>query len=57
MPAPQPSSTGEGENAKDVYDINVLLFILRDFFFLLSEQELRIRPLRLKVAEKKHGGE
>jgi hypothetical protein len=29
---------------------------LRDIFFLLQGEVLRIRPLRLKVAEKKHGG-
>ena len=29
---------------------------LRDFFFLWTEEVLRIRPLRLNVAEKKHGG-
>ncbi|ART06473.1 hypothetical protein B8O08_16870 [Klebsiella variicola] len=29
---------------------------LRDFFFLCAGEVLRIRPLRLNVAEKKHGG-
>ncbi|VTN01578.1 Uncharacterised protein [Raoultella planticola] len=29
---------------------------LRDIFFLFQEEVLRIRLLRLKVAEKKHGG-
>jgi hypothetical protein len=29
---------------------------LRDIFFLAKGEVLRIRPLRLKVAEKKHGG-
>jgi hypothetical protein len=31
--------------------------ILRDFFFHRPVEEKRIWPLRLKVAEKKHGGE
>jgi hypothetical protein len=31
--------------------------ILRDFFFHRSVEEMRIGPLRLNVAEKKHGGE
>jgi len=31
--------------------------ILRDFFFHGDVEEKRIWPLRLNVAEKKHGGE
>jgi hypothetical protein len=31
--------------------------ILRDFFFHRPVKEKKIWPLRLKVAEKKHGGE
>jgi hypothetical protein len=46
MPSPQPSPTGRGRKP-----------ILRDFFFHDDVEEKRIGPLRLKVAEKKHGGE
>ena len=42
---PGPLPQGEGE------------LILRDFFFHRPVEEKRIGPLRLKVAEKKHGGE
>ena len=42
----RPSPTGRGRKA-----------ILRDFFFHRSVEEMRIGPLRLNVAEKKHGGE
>ncbi len=44
-PHPGPLPQGEGE------------LILRDFFFHRPVKEKKIRPLRLKVAEKKHGGE
>jgi hypothetical protein len=33
------------------------LMFLRDFFFHRWVEEKRIGPLRLNVAEKKHGGE
>lgn len=57
MPSPRPFPRGEGENTKDFPDRKVLLFILRDFFFHRPVKEKKIWPLRLKVAEKKHGGE
>ena len=46
MPSPRPSPMGRGRKQ-----------ILRDFFFHRPVKEKKIWPLRLKVAEKKHGGE
>ena len=56
-PHPGPLPQGEGENTKNGNYRYRFAFVLRDFFFHWSVEEMRIGPLRLNVAEKKHGGE
>ncbi|MEZ6878464.1 hypothetical protein [Enterobacter sp. KBR-315C3_2022] len=56
-PHPGPLPRGEGENTKNGNSRYRFAFVLRDFFFHRSVEDKRIWPLRLNVAEKKHGGE
>jgi hypothetical protein len=56
MPSPRPSPWEEGANA-GFLNKKALLFILREFFFCFLTEAQKIGPLRLNVAEKKHGRE